>query len=183
MFERFTVSARDAVTGAQQQAARLQCVEIGAEHLLLALLQRDIPGSHVLRAIGADRDAVTRQIPMREVADTRTYQALGSDTDDARRRIAEAFGTEPFDPQPRRTGWFRSTYGGIPFTKSAKKALKSAVEEAALLGHGQIGAEHLVLGLLADPDGPARKALAATGVNPDQQVVRAAVLRETGRTG
>lgn len=180
MFERFTSAARDAVMDAQQQAAQLRHTEIGAEHLLLAVLDKDTAGSRVLHSLGVNRAAVAARVPAREVLDAQALQTLGIDMDEVRRRIEAAFGTGSLGTEPTHRRWFRRSAGPshIPFTRAAKKALEGALREAIALGHRRIGTEHLVLGLMRDPDGIARQILAATGVNPDQQVVRAAVLRE-----
>ena len=50
------------------------------------------------------------------------------------------------------------------FTEHAKKALTFAQEEAEQYGHGHIGTEHLLLGLLRDEEGMAGRELAALGV-------------------
>ena len=61
------------------------------------------------------------------------------------------------------------------FTDKAKRALHHAVDAARTAGHSRIGGEHLVLGLIAEPDSLAGKAIAATGVSLD--AVRDAVTR------
>jgi hypothetical protein len=50
------------------------------------------------------------------------------------------------------------------FTEHAKKVLSLAQEEAYNLGHGHIGTEHLLLGLLQEGEGLGARALAALGV-------------------
>lgn len=57
------------------------------------------------------------------------------------------------------------TFGDIPFTPRAKKALEYAVEEARLLGHSYIGSEHLLLGLIREEEGIGGKILRSFGVN------------------
>ena len=49
------------------------------------------------------------------------------------------------------------------FHQDARRVLVRARHEAALAGHGQIGCEHLLLGLLAEP-GPAAIAMAEAGL-------------------
>jgi ATP-dependent Clp protease ATP-binding subunit ClpA len=49
------------------------------------------------------------------------------------------------------------------FTEDARRAVVHARHEAADAGRGQIGCEHLLLGLLAEP-GPAAAAMTAAGV-------------------
>jgi ATP-dependent Clp protease ATP-binding subunit ClpA len=60
------------------------------------------------------------------------------------------------------------------FTDRARRVLVMAQEEARVLGHGFIGTEHLLLGLVAEGEGVGAKALAAVGV--DLADVRARVL-------
>ena len=50
------------------------------------------------------------------------------------------------------------------FTNRARRALVLAREEARLLNHDFIGAEHLLLGLLHEGEGVAAKALTVSGV-------------------
>jgi ATP-dependent Clp protease ATP-binding subunit ClpA len=65
------------------------------------------------------------------------------------------------------------------FTERARRVLSYAQEEAQRLGHRAIGTEHLLLGLVRDPDGLAARLLRAQGVEPD--ALRAAVERHIGR--
>jgi len=53
--------------------------------------------------------------------------------------------------------------GDLRFSTPAGNALELAVGEAISLGHNYIGCEHLLLGLCAEPDGVAGKALRADG--------------------
>jgi len=57
--------------------------------------------------------------------------------------------------------------GGNPQTARAKKVIEYAVEEARLLGHDYVGTEHLLLGLLREPEGLAASNLANAGVQLD----------------
>jgi Clp amino terminal domain, pathogenicity island component len=65
--------------------------------------------------------------------------------------------------------------GRIPFTPRAKKVLELALREARHLGHDPIDTEHLLLGLIREPDGVAAEILRDAEVRPDD--VRARVLR------
>jgi ATP-dependent Clp protease ATP-binding subunit ClpC len=55
----------------------------------------------------------------------------------------------------------------IPFSTEMQRALQHAVEEADSLGHGYIGTEHLLLGLMREDTSVARSVLAAHGVRLD----------------
>ena len=49
--------------------------------------------------------------------------------------------------------------GQIPFTPRAKKVLESSLHESRTLGHGYIGTEHVLLGLIDDPESVAARIL------------------------
>ena len=53
------------------------------------------------------------------------------------------------------------------FTDRARRVIVLAQQESRLLGHGYIGTEHLLLGLLADGGGTAAQALESLGVTHD----------------
>jgi ClpA/ClpB-like protein len=53
------------------------------------------------------------------------------------------------------------------FTDRARRALVLAQEEAGLLNHGFIGTEHILLGLVAESDGLAAKALESLNISLD----------------
>src|SRR5699024_6827872 len=55
----------------------------------------------------------------------------------------------------------------IRFTERAQKVLALSQKEAALLGHRNIGTEHILLGLLAEGEGIAAKALTELGLTFD----------------
>ncbi|MGN9842400.1 Clp protease N-terminal domain-containing protein [Nonomuraea sp. H19] len=52
------------------------------------------------------------------------------------------------------------------FSAPAANALEFAVNEAIALGHNYVGCEHLLLGLVAEPDGSAGQVLRALGAEP-----------------
>jgi ATP-dependent Clp protease ATP-binding subunit ClpC len=54
------------------------------------------------------------------------------------------------------------------FTADARQAVVNAQAEARSLGHGSIGDEHLLLGLLVVEHGAAARALAGLGLTPDR---------------
>ncbi|WP_380285837.1 Clp protease N-terminal domain-containing protein [Kitasatospora purpeofusca] len=53
------------------------------------------------------------------------------------------------------------------FTDRARHVVMASQEEARQAGNAEIGAEHLLLGLLVEPDGLAVRALAAQGITPE----------------
>ncbi|MCW2865223.1 MAG: hypothetical protein JWP48_6931 [Actinoallomurus sp.] len=65
------------------------------------------------------------------------------------------------EPEPFEAGvWAR-------FTPRARHAVLRAQEEARAAGHDHVGAEHILLGLLHEPDGLAAKAIEAQSVSLD----------------
>src|SRR5262245_30248521 len=70
------------------------------------------------------------------------------------------------------------TIGEIPFTPRAKRVLELAVEEARLVGHNDVGTEHLLLGLIREGEGVAAKVLLELGV--DRKRVREETLKLLG---
>jgi ATP-dependent Clp protease ATP-binding subunit ClpC len=52
----------------------------------------------------------------------------------------------------------------VEFAADTREALRLAVNESSGFGHNYIGCEHLLLGLVAEPDGPAGQLLRAAGV-------------------
>ena len=53
------------------------------------------------------------------------------------------------------------------FTEPAHRVLEHAAEEARSMGHWYVGTEHLLLGLVADAEGPAGRAFSVLGVTLD----------------
>ena len=84
-------------------------------------------------------------------------QALGITRDAARERVTQLTARGPGKPA-----------GHIPFTPQAKAALEQSLREALSLGHEHIGTEHLLLGVIEDPDGLAVRMLGELGVTPAQ---------------
>ncbi len=68
--------------------------------------------------------------------------------------------------------------GEVGLTTPAKRVIELAVEEARTLGHGYIGTEHLLLGLVRERDGIAAGVLESLGVSLDR--TRTEVLNELG---
>lgn len=70
--------------------------------------------------------------------------------------------------------------GQIPFTEGARRALEASLEQAVALGHGYVGTEHLLLGLVHDPDTMLDYLLSLLDVDAD--TIRSAVLAALGGT-
>lgn len=164
MFERFTASARTAVTLAQQEARMLDRPQIGTEHVLIGLAGAGVdPAAQALRSVGVTADAL-RAAARRQSGDDLDADALallGIDLDQVRRAAEERFGRGALDAAT--SG--HAPGGHISFSGSAKKALAAAVSQATALRTGSISSGHLLLGLVVDADGAAVRVLRSCGVD------------------
>lgn len=83
------------------------------------------------------------------------------------RQAVDSMVTRSSTPAPR--------LGLVPFTPAAKRVLEATVAEAKALGHVAITPIHLLLGLIAETEGVAARALRSLGV--ESGLLRAAVGR------
>ena len=84
----------------------------------------------------------------------RSLESLGISLDAVRQQVEEIIGRGHQAP-----------WGHIPFTPRAKKVLELSLREALQLGHGYIGTEHILLGLLREGDGVAAQVLVTLGAD------------------
>jgi len=176
MFERFTKDARAVVQGAVEQAERSGARSVDAEHILLALLDREgSRASFALAALGvagAERKESLRQA----LADARrraglsqaeaeALAGLGIDVSEIIARVEEVHGVGAMSGD--RKGGSRGTgsrgLGRRPFERGAKDVLVRALRTALAHGDRHVGDEHLLLALTVLPGVPA-EALADHGV-------------------
>ncbi|MEU4515697.1 Clp protease N-terminal domain-containing protein [Nonomuraea wenchangensis] len=132
------------------EAARAQgTAEVGTGHLLGAMLTEGTNlALHVLRAMEIGLDQVRRDLDRH--APPATDPAGPTDP-------AETAPAGPADP---------AGAGSRRLSSPAANALELAVTEAIALGHNYVGCEHLLLGLVAEPDGTAGQVLRALGAEP-----------------
>ena len=190
MFERFTPAARQVVVRAQEEAHTLGHPWLGTEHLLLGVLaQPRAPGVSVLDTGRATLRQLIGRAGLGE-RDADALRTLGIDLDQVRRRAEASFGPGALDRPPRqRTRWLirrrrgrceaGDATGHLPFMPRAKRALERAAREAATLGDGHIGVEHLLLGLLDPKNNMATELLRHLGADPD--IARSRVLAALGK--
>ncbi|MFF8098313.1 Clp protease N-terminal domain-containing protein [Streptomyces sp. NPDC014986] len=169
MFERFTKDARAVVKGAVEQAEGMGAGRVGAEHLLLALLDREAGrASFALAALGLGgrRDAVRAALGRARrrggltQAETDALAGLGIDVPGIVARVEEVHGAGALSGD-RRGGGRRS--GHRPFEREAKDLLTGALRAATARRDRHIGDEHILLALTARPGVPA-EVLADHGV-------------------
>ena len=224
MIDQLTNQARRVVALAGEEAEGLGHHYLGPEHLLLGIVREGASGAaRLLVAHGAGLEAardgllaLVRQgvVPAPRPTDRELLDTLGIDLEAVRRSTERAFGGQALAAATwrvtRRPLWrggrvVWTPLCGPPFL--AKRALQLASEQASALGHGAVGPEHVVLGVLRDagepvgrvrvprrhrritahvglPDGyrgAAGPLLGALGVDPEG--LRRAVLAEAGRVG
>jgi ATP-dependent Clp protease ATP-binding subunit ClpA len=143
-FTHFTPRARTVIKLSVEQARALGATEVGTEHLLGGLLAEG--GNLALQVLGAleiESEEIRRRLDRLSLE---TPEVPGSATDD--------------DAE-------------LTFSASAAAALEMTVTDATALGHNYIGCEHLLLGLVSEPDGAAGQIL--RGLGAEQRLTRRAV--------
>ncbi|MER8008813.1 Clp protease N-terminal domain-containing protein [Streptomyces sp. NPDC094149] len=169
MFERFTKDARAVVRGAVEHAERAGAGTVDAEHLLLALLEREgSRASFSLAALGVAgegrqsvRDAVAegRRRAGLSRADADALAGLGIDVSEIVARVEEVHGVGAMSGEGDK-GWWSGRRG---FGREAKSVLERSLRTAIAHGDRHIGDEHLLLALTTG-GGVAAEALADHGV-------------------
>ncbi|MGW0575788.1 Clp protease N-terminal domain-containing protein, partial [Streptomyces sp. NPDC002920] len=169
MFERFTKDARDVVRGAVEHCEGAGVRTVGAEHLLLALLDREASrGSFALAALGLDGRADSVRAALDEMrgraglsrAEVDALAGLGIDVSEIVARVEEAHGAGALS----RDSEGRKRSAGRPgFGREAKRVLEQSLRMAVSRRDRHIGDEHILLALTVLP-GPAAEVLADHGV-------------------
>jgi ATP-dependent Clp protease ATP-binding subunit ClpA len=176
MFERFTKDARAVVMGAVDHAEGAGAGSVDAEHLLLALLDREAGrASFALDALGLAerRDAVrealaeARRRAGLSQSDTEALAGLGIDVSEIVARVEEVHGVGAMSGDRKDKGWLS---GRRSFGRGAKEILEKALRIAVARRDRHIGDEHILLALTVRP-GVAGEVLA------DHGVTHASVLR------
>ncbi|MDH6452836.1 MULTISPECIES: Clp protease N-terminal domain-containing protein [unclassified Streptomyces] len=175
MFERFTKDARAVVVGAVEHAERTGAGSVDAEHLLLALLDRESGrASFVLAALGltersdAVREALgeARRRAGLSQADAEALAGLGIDVSGIVARVEEVHGVGAMSGGRKGKG---SWSGRRPFGREAKQILEKALRVAVARRDRHIGDEHILLALTVRPGVPG-EVLADHGVTHESVV-------------
>ena len=119
---------------------------------------------HILLGIVAERDGVAIAV----------LQNLGIKVDAVRRQVFALIRVGSPD---------RATGPDLPHTSRARKVLELAISEAQKFGHGYVGTEHLLLGLICEETGIGTQILAQAGLTLDAaRVETLRILAETPTT-
>ena len=160
MFERFTKDARAVVMGAVEHAEATGAGSVDAEHLLLALLDREASrASFALTALGlAERgDAVrealgeARRRAGLSQADADALAGLGIDVSEIVARVEEVHGVGAMSGDRKSKGWWS---GRRFFGRDAKETLEKALRIAVARRDRHVGDEHLLLAMTVRPGVP-----------------------------
>ncbi|MFF9472450.1 Clp protease N-terminal domain-containing protein [Streptomyces roseolus] len=149
MFERFTKAARGVVKGAAEHAERSGAEAVTAEHLLIALLDRE--GTRAAGVLGRICPAERRPALVAALADARrraglsradseALAGLGIDVDAIVARVEAAHGAGALSGRRRLSG-------RRPFSREAKSVLENSLRVALARKDREIGDEHLLLAL------------------------------------
>lgn len=170
MFERFTKDARAVVRGAVEHVERAGERTVDADHLLLALLEREgSRASFALASLGVTgarkesvRDAVAegRRRAGLSRADADALAGLGIDVAEIVARVEEVHGVGAMSGDRGDKGWWS---GRRAFGRDAKGVLERSLRTAVAHGDRHIGDEHLLLALTTG-GGVAAEVLADHGV-------------------
>ncbi|MEX0727202.1 MAG: Clp protease N-terminal domain-containing protein [Planctomycetaceae bacterium] len=167
MYERFTDRARKVTQLANAEAIRLNHEYIGTEHILLAIMAEGSGvAAHVLKNFRIDGGIVRREVekivqrgPKKEIVDQSGFIIRWISL------LLGQFAPSNLPPKNQQT-------------PRAKKIIEYAMEEARNLNHNYVGTEHLLLGLLREPEGVAHQVLTNLGLELDD--VRNEVLNILG---
>ncbi len=161
----FTPRVKKVLALASKEAKALNQSYVGTEHILLGLLcEGDGVAARVLTTLEVDIER-TRNEVLRELDPNFSH----GEAEPLPRALARAPSIEDLPAEP-------ST--GTEFTPRAKEVLVLSRKEAGRLGHGCLGTEHLLLGLLSFGQGVAVHVFQKQGLN--LEVVRAEVEKQTG---
>jgi ATP-dependent Clp protease ATP-binding subunit ClpA len=167
MFERFTAASREVVVRATGEAVALGDPLIGPGHMLLALLdERAGPAGVALRAAGLEHgrlraDLARRAGPLLDAEDAAALRSVGIDLAAVLARMTESFGADALAGGQPGTRRGRQT---VRLDVAAKKTLQYALRAAVARHDRHLGPEHLLLGLLTEPN-TATAVLADAGVD------------------
>ncbi|MCD9878010.1 Clp protease N-terminal domain-containing protein [Streptomyces guryensis] len=176
MFERFTKDARGVVRAAVEHAERAEASSVDAEHILLALLDRE--GSRASFALtslgvtGAGKESVREAVAEARrraglsQAETAALAGLGIDVSEIVARVEEVHGVGAMSGGRKDMGWWS---GRRSFGRGAKQILEASLRTALARGDRHIGDEHILLALTARPGFPA-EILADHGVTHESLI-------------
>lgn len=162
----FTDRARTVVQMAVQEARDQSAAEVGTEHLLHGILaEGGNLALQVLSALEIEPEQIQREIERRRGGAASEAAAATSEPET---EAASSAASPDIDSGATVPG-----QDGLRIGSQAAAALELAVTEATSLGHNYVGCEHLLLGLIAEPDGAGGQIL--RGLGAELRLTRRAV--------
>jgi len=172
VFGRFTEQAHRILDSGRDEAERIGHRYLGPEHLLLGMLHEGANGgARLLWANGIGLEAARAELvalaergvmPAARPSDRALLGTLGIDLEEVRRTAEQTFGSTALGEATwrvtRRRGWRGAMVVWTPLCGPpllAKRALHLASQQASALGHGVVGPEHVLLGVVEDAREPA----------------------------
>ena len=157
MYERFTDRARKVMQLAHRQATCRYAPELGSEHILLGLFEEGSGvAANVLRRLDVD------------------WPKLWAAASACCKLHPPPANVAPADRPP--TGWKATAFWrfltgrgrrGLPLNVEARQVIELTMQEARALGHNYVGTEHLLLGILRQPNSAAAHLLVENGLALD----------------
>ncbi|MEU6378583.1 Clp protease N-terminal domain-containing protein [Streptomyces sp. NPDC046909] len=169
MFERFTKDARAVVQAAVEQAVGVGATAVDAEHILLALLEREASrASFALASLGLTDQrkesvrqalAESRRRAGLSRAESDALAGLGIDVAGIVARVEEVHGVGAMSGDRRGRGKGQGKgkdglSGRRPFSRGAREVLERSLRTATAHHDRHIGDEHLLLALTTRPGVP-----------------------------
>ncbi|MGI5271277.1 Clp protease N-terminal domain-containing protein [Nonomuraea sp. CA-218870] len=155
-------------TALKLASARAGAGPLETAHLLAGMLEEGTNlALHVMRAMDIDPARVGRELAVRLSQQTPGSQDNGVPSGDHDAPDGgDLSGRGPEDGPAGEAGGGSVAAGARRFGVGAANALEFAVNEATSLGHNYVGCEHLLLGLVAEPEGIAGQVLRGLGAEP-----------------
>jgi hypothetical protein len=142
---------------------RARQVVVMAQEEARALRHERIGTEHLLLGLLREEEGLAAHV----------LRDLGVALDNARRKVDELVEGTEGDPPTR-----------LPFTEMGQRVLELALREALSLGHNYIGTEHILLGLVRDPQAGGLRVLRDADINSEMvrnEIIRVLAERRTAR--
>jgi ATP-dependent Clp protease ATP-binding subunit ClpC len=168
----FTERARTVVKLAVKETRTQSAAEVGTEHLLAGLLaEGGNLALQVLRAIEIEPSQVRRELDRHFASGPAPATSPTASPADPAQAAASSASSSP--PPDAASAGLPAPDGDLRFSSQAAAALELAVTEAISFSHNYVGCEHLLLGLIAEPDGAGGRILRSLGA--EMRLTRRAV--------
>ncbi|HMA33559.1 MAG TPA: Clp protease N-terminal domain-containing protein, partial [Chloroflexia bacterium] len=172
--------AEQVIALAWAEARRLDTPAVDVEHLLLGLLREgDSIAARVLVSSGVTRERVRQALQQDSSSEDEPEEPPTAIIDAPSAAFAALLSSRLEPPEPFAEFTFSRPEPFAALTQTAQRVLVNAQDEAERANYRYVNTEHLLIGLLREPEGVAARLLATLGI--DLAKVRSAVTLITGR--